>query len=80
MQLWCAARGWTVSEDTTYDHDDGRLTDLVNVVPATDGDRRGYALVQIGTDDLDVMVDLTTDDGSWLQVEPVDIGCPGGHR
>jgi hypothetical protein len=24
--------------------------------------------------------DVTTDDGYWLQVEPVDIVCPVGHR
>ena len=80
MELWCAARGWTASEETTYYLDDSCLTEAVNVVLATDGDRRAYALVQIGTDNPDVMFDRTTDDDYWLQIRPVDIVCPGGHR
>nr|BFE56387.1 hypothetical protein GCM10020063_009130 [Dactylosporangium thailandense] len=80
MQLWCAARGWTTSEETSYYHDHNALTESVSIVLAVDADRVAYALVQIGDDAPEVFLDVTTDDGYWLQVEPVDIVCPGGHR
>lgn len=81
MQLWCAARGWSTSMDTTHHHSHDVLSEPVTIVLATDPDRCAYALVQVGHDDPDVFLDLTTDDDSWLQVEPVDIVCPaGGHR
>ncbi|GAA4262782.1 hypothetical protein [Dactylosporangium darangshiense] len=80
MQLWCAARGWTTSAETSYYHDHTALTEPVRIVLAVDADRAAYALVQIGDDAPAVFLDVTTDDASWLQVEPVDIACPGGHR
>ena len=80
MQLWCAARGWSISEETTHHHTHDVLSEPVTIVLATDPDRSAYALVQIGHDDPDVYLDLTTDDDYWLQVEPVDIVCPAGHR
>jgi hypothetical protein len=80
MQLWCAARGWSTSEETSYYHDHNCLSEPVSIVLAVDADRSAYALVQVGSDPPDVFADLTTDDGYWLQVEPVDIVCPGGHR
>ncbi len=80
MQLWCAARGWTTSEETSYYHDHTCLSEPVSIVLAVDPDRCAYALVQVGSDAPDVYLDLTTDDGYWLQVEPADIVCPAGHR
>jgi hypothetical protein len=80
MQLWCAARDWTTSEETTYHHDQDCLSEPVSIVLATDPDRSAYALVQVGHDAPDVYLDLTTDTDYWLQVEPVDIICPAGHR
>jgi hypothetical protein len=80
MQLWCAARGWSTSEETTHHHTHDVLSESVSVVLATGPDRCAYALVQIGHDDPDVHLDLTTDDDYWLQVELVDIVCSAGHR
>jgi len=80
MQLWCAARGWITSEETTYHHDQDCLSEPVSIVLATGPDRSAYALVQIGHDAADVHLELTTDDGYWLQIEPVGIVCPGAHR
>jgi hypothetical protein len=80
MQLWAAARGWSTSAETTYHHTHDVLSEPVTIVLATSPDRCAYALVQIGHDDPDVYRDLTTDDDYWLQVEPVDIVCPDGHR
>lgn len=34
MQLWCAAKGWTTSEETSFYHDQSWLTEPVNVVLA----------------------------------------------
>lgn len=84
MQLWCAARGWTSSEETTFYHDQSALTEPVSIVLAvgnSDGvEKAAYALVQVGDGAPRVYRDVTTDDGYWLQVEPVDIVCPAGHR
>ncbi len=80
MQLWCAARGWTTSEETSYSHDQTCLSEPVSIVLAVDPDRVAYALVQVGSDAPEVLLDLTTDADYWLQVEPVDIVCPAGHR
>lgn len=84
MQLWCAARGWTTSEESSFYHDHDWLTEPVSIVLAVDSSdpagRAAYALVQVGDDAPQVYLDVTTDDGYWLQVEPVDIVCPGGHR
>ncbi|WP_432830828.1 hypothetical protein [Dactylosporangium sp. CA-092794] len=80
MQLWAAARGWSTGPESTHHHTHDELSESVSIVLATDQDRRAYALVQIGHDDPDVYLDLTTDDDSWAQVEPVDIVCPAGHR
>jgi hypothetical protein len=84
MHLWCAARGWTTSEETTYYHDQSSLSEPMSVVLATsagtDTDRVAYALVQVGGDAPEVLRDLTTDADYWLQVDPVDIVCPAGHR
>lgn len=82
MQLWAAARGWNTSPDATYHHTHDELDEHVSIVLATgpDPDRCAYALVQVGHDDPDVYLDLTTDDDYWTQVEPVDIVCPAGHR
>lgn len=80
MRLWCAARGWTSSEETSYHPDHDCLTEPASIVLALDADRVAYALVQVGDQPPEVRHDLTTDDGYWLQVEPVDILCPAGHR
>lgn len=80
MQLWAVARGWTSSEETSYYHDHDSLTEPVSIVLAADPDRRAYALVQVGSQAPEVLGDLTTDDAYWVQVVPVDIVCPGGHR
>lgn len=80
MQLWAAARGWSTGEDTTHHHTHDVLSEPVSIVLATGPDRCAYALVQVGHDDPDVYLDLTTDDDYWVQVEPVDIVCPAGHR
>jgi hypothetical protein len=80
MQLWCAAWGWTTSEETSYYHDHDCLTEPVSIVLAVDVDQVAYALVQVGEHTPEVYRDVTTDDGYWLQVEPVDIVCPTGHR
>ncbi len=80
MQLWAAARGWTTSEETSYYHDHNSLSEPVSIVLAVDPDQVAYALVQVGSDAPEVLRDLTTDADYWLQVEPVDIVCPAGHR
>ena len=46
MQLWCAARGWSTSEETTHHHTHDFLSEPVTIVLATDPDRSAYALVQ----------------------------------
>jgi hypothetical protein len=58
MQLWCAARGWTTSEETSYYHDHTCLSEPVSIVLATDANRSAYALVQVGSDAPDVFHDL----------------------
>jgi hypothetical protein len=80
IQLWCAARGWTSSEETSLYHDHDCLTEPVSIVLAVDADKVAYALVQAGDDAPQVYLDVTTDDASWLQVETVDIVCPAGHH
>jgi hypothetical protein len=80
MQLWCAGRGWQISEGSPLYHDHSVLDRPVTVVLAADDERTAWALVQIGTDQPTVYRDITTDDDYWLQVETVDIVCPAGHR
>jgi hypothetical protein len=80
MQLWCAARGWTTSAETSHYHDHDFLTEPVSIVLAVDADRVAYALMQVGDDAPQVYLDVTTDDAYWVQVEPVDIVCSAGHR
>lgn len=94
MQLWCAAHGWTVGDESTYHHDHDCLDRPVTVVLAAGPDtsprahramgatvkQAAYALVQVGHHPPQVHHDVVTDDGYWLQVEPVEIRCPAGHR
>jgi hypothetical protein len=80
MRRWCAARGWATSEETSHYHDHDCLTEPVSIVLAVDADQVAYALVQVGDQPPEVVTDVTTDDDYWLQVEPVDIVCPSGHR
>jgi len=80
MQLWCAGRGWQISEASPLHHEHSVLQQPVTVVLAVDDERTPWALVQVGTDQPVVYRDITTDDDYWLQVETVDIICPAGHR
>jgi hypothetical protein len=80
MQLWCAGRGWVISEASPLHHDHSVLDRPVTLVLATDIEDTPHALVQIGTDQPTVYRDITTDDDYWLHVETVDIICPAGHR
>lgn len=80
--LWCAARGWPVSEASPIYHDDQRLTRPVSVVltavpgPSPDA----AAIVTVEHHDPVVYADITTDEGYWYQTSTVDIVCPNGHR
>lgn len=80
MQLWCAARQWTQLEGSPIWHDHQVLTHPAEIVLATDPDGNAWALVSIDYTTPVVYRDVTTDDGYWHQVTPVDIVCPDGHR
>jgi hypothetical protein len=80
--LWCAARGWPVSEGAPIDHDDERLTRPVSVVLATapGPTSQAVAIVIVEHGQPVVYPDLTTDDGYWYATATVDLFCPTGHR
>jgi hypothetical protein len=80
--LWCAARGWAVSEGSPIYHDDERLSRPVSVILATAPGPRSQAVAIVIVDYGEPVAypDITTDEGYWYQVSPVDIVCPTGHR
>jgi hypothetical protein len=80
--LWCAARGWTVSEGAPIYHDDERLTHPVSVILATAPGPSPQAVAIVIVDDRNPVVypDITTDEGYWHQVATADIVHPTGHR
>jgi hypothetical protein len=80
--LWCAARGWPVSDGAPLYHDDERLTRPVSIILATAPGPSPQAVAIVIVDDAEPVVypDITTDEGYWYQVATVDIICPTGHR
>jgi hypothetical protein len=82
VMLWCAARGWPVSEGSPIYHDDQQLTRPVSIVLATAPGPSPQAVAIVVIDDAEPVVypDITTDEGYWYAVATVNIICPAGHR
>lgn len=79
--LWCAARGWAVSEGSPLHHDDPLTRPVsINLATAPGPSPQPVAIVIGGTDPPVVYPDVTTDEGYWYQAGTIDIVCPGRHR
>jgi hypothetical protein len=82
VQLWCAARGWIVTEDSPLYHDDPCLSATVTVVLATAPGPTPQPVAITWTHGHRPVVypDVTTDSDYWHAVTAVDIVCPHQHR
>jgi hypothetical protein len=78
-QVWCAAREYPIEAGSTVHHDHPWLSRPVSAARAWTEGYGAIAIVSVDGHAPRVYADITTDDGSWYQVDTLDIVCPGGH-